>query len=216
MYRKFDEFIVNLKSALLKPLPGLQSQLKLAPVHRIDELQQDVPNDAIESSVLILLFPFEDKIQTCVILRTEYDGVHSGQISLPGGRKEVADADHSVTALRETREEIGVDESRVTLLGPLSALYINRSNYVVFPYVGYTSSRPTFTPEPGEVQAVIELDIEEFLKPGAITHKMLHFENGFSLEAPGYQFEKRFIWGATAMIFSEFIDIISSFAEYSR
>jgi 8-oxo-dGTP pyrophosphatase MutT (NUDIX family) len=139
--------------------------------------------------------------------------VHSGQISLPGGRKEETDTDHSVTALRETREEIGVDESMVTLLGPLSALYINRSNYVVYPYVGYTSSRPSFTPDPGEVQAVIELDIELFLQQEAISHQTLHFKNGFSLEAPGFQMEGRFIWGATAMIFSEFMDVIRSIAE---
>jgi 8-oxo-dGTP pyrophosphatase MutT (NUDIX family) len=205
-----DEFIDLLQKQLGERLPGITSQLKLAPLHRRSELIEDPPIGAIKSSVLLLLYPFENKIFTTVILRSEYEGLHSAQISLPGGRMEETDMDLSVTALREAHEEIGLDISKVKLLGSLSMLYISRSNYIVFPYIGFMPEKPHFIPDPIEVQEIIEFEISELIEPDAIIHKTLYFGNGFSIVAPGYQTGDHFMWGATAMIFSEFLDIVRS------
>ena len=126
---------------------------------------------------------------------------------------EETDRNHEETALREAEEETGIDISKVRLLGSLSRLYINRSNYVVFPFVGFTPDKPDFKPDPMEVQQIIEFDISDLMKPGALIHKTLHFKNGYSLHVPGFQTGNHFMWGATAMIFSEFLDIADSLSD---
>jgi 8-oxo-dGTP pyrophosphatase MutT (NUDIX family) len=212
----FEYFIELLYKRLELPLPGVDSHLKLAPVHRIREIQQEPPKDAIQSSVLLLLYPIGNKFYTHVILRSEYDGIHSGQISFPGGRREETDRNHVETALREAQEETGIDTSKVQVLGSLTRLYIDRSNYVVFPYIGYVSVRPEFKPDPVEVQEIVEFEIAEVFEPGALLHKTLYLSNGFSLKAPGFMIGGHFMWGATAMIFSEFIDIVRSLPEMAK
>ena len=207
---KIEKFIESLQQRLESSLPGVESQLKLAPVHRLKELQEESPDEAVQSSVLLLLYPYNNKLYTHVILRAEYEGIHSGQISLPGGRMEDSDSDHLETALREAHEETGIDISKVRILGALSRLYINRSNYVVFPFVGYTPERPSFKADPVEVQEIIEIEIADLMKPDALVYKTMFFKNGYSLSAPGFQIRNHFMWGATAMIFSEFLDIIQA------
>jgi 8-oxo-dGTP pyrophosphatase MutT (NUDIX family) len=205
-----ENFIESLKNRLNSSLPGIESQLKLAPVHRIAELQEMPPEEAIQSSVLLLLYPKDNSLYTHVILRAEYDGVHSGQISLPGGRREQSDQDAIETALREAHEETGIEIKKVRVLGALTRLFINRSNYVVFPFIGFTPIRPDFDPDPFEVQEIIEVDINELLGDDSLISKTIKFKNGYSLIAPGYETAGHFMWGATAMIFSEFLDTIRS------
>jgi hypothetical protein len=79
-----------------------------------------------------------------------HDGIHSGQISLPGGKAEKTDPGPAFTALREAREEIGIDPEKVTIIGRLTDLYIPPSNYVVSPFIGYLAARPVFTIEPAK------------------------------------------------------------------
>jgi 8-oxo-dGTP pyrophosphatase MutT (NUDIX family) len=108
----FTEFIDSLKSALALPLPGIQAQLKMTANRRLREMiDMQQMDKAIKSSVLILLYPGrENNLPNFVVtLRQTYNGIHSGQISLPGGRFESSDKDLLQTALRETNEEIGVD-----------------------------------------------------------------------------------------------------------
>src|ERR1035437_6091312 len=106
MYLSTDE----LKQKLQLPLPGAKSHLKMAPRHHIkEELVNDVISSAKKSAILILLFPESGKLKTVFIKRSEYEGIHSGQISFPGGKYETTDKTFDITALRETKEEIGVD-----------------------------------------------------------------------------------------------------------
>jgi 8-oxo-dGTP pyrophosphatase MutT (NUDIX family) len=192
-------------------LPGIDAQLLMAPVHRINEIKSGLQyRDSVKSSVLILLFPEEEKIKTVVMLRPAYVGVHSGQISLPGGKWETSDIDMATTALRETHEEIGVPPSEIRLLGQLSPLYIPPSNYLVFPYIGVSHSKPEFLKDPSEVQEIIEIDIAELLNKDTCTTRKLTFKDGSVLEVPCYTFGEIIIWGATAMIFSEFIALLES------
>ncbi len=205
-----EEFKDLLGSRIAAGLPGVESQLKMAPLQRVKELIEEPPEDAIQSSVLLLIYPRFGELTTAVILRSEYDGVHSGQISLPGGRKEPSDRDLTATALRESMEETGIDPEQVEIIGSLSSLYIDRSNYIVYPFVGFSRSRPEFKADPVEVSEIVEIDLALLLSPVSVVSRTIQLKNGFSFEVPGYNLGNHFMWGATAMIFSEFLEILQS------
>ena len=141
------------------------------------------------------------------MLRPTYEGIHSGQISLPGGKYELTDSDLSVTALREAQEEIGVDSKKVRLIGRLSELYIPPSNYIVQPFVGVLETEPAFTPDPKEVERIIEIRLEDLLDEKNKRKKRILLRTGTSILAPCYIIDGNTIWGATAMILSEFREI---------
>ena len=83
------DFIDTLKAELSSVLPGVEAHLKLAPEIRLNDIRAGItPDHALESAVLIILYPNNNRLYTVVILRNEYDGAHSGQISLPGGKAE--------------------------------------------------------------------------------------------------------------------------------
>ena len=121
----FQKIIKDIGEALKKPLPGKDIQLKMSSMRRIRELMDGYQGkNSIRSSVLILLYPDTDEknISTVLIQRPNYDGVHGGQISLPGGRSEDSDKDLTETALREAKEEIGIQPDKVVILGNLTEL----------------------------------------------------------------------------------------------
>ena len=106
---EFHRFIDNLKDKLSMPLPGLESQMRMATMKRIlRKGQVEVPEDARKAGVLVLFYSRNGEVHIPFIKRNEYPGVHSGQVSFPGGGWEKDDRDIMATALRETEEEIGV------------------------------------------------------------------------------------------------------------
>ncbi|MFC0876539.1 NUDIX hydrolase [Saccharicrinis sp. FJH2] len=200
-----------LHERLKEELPGQEAQLKMVPPSgRSNRFQpMDYP---VMSGVLLLLFKKNGNWNTVFIKRTDYDGVHSGQISLPGGKKEKEDADLSVTALRETFEEVGVNPTDVRILGKLTTVQIPVSGFVVEPYVGFIGYEPVFIPDPGEVKEVITADLGLFTDPGK--KDVFTFVKGtFSIEAPFYDLHGEKLWGATAMMISEFEEIWREYCE---
>ena len=156
----FNHFIFSLKNRLKLPLPGEHAQLKMASKVRLDDLKLDYDtSNAIPSGILILLYPADDQIKTILILRQTYDGVHSGQVSFPGGRREKTDNSILETALRESQEEVNVEHEKVKLIGTLSEMYIPPSNFLVTPVVGYSEKRPDFIPDKNEVEKIIETNL---------------------------------------------------------
>jgi len=209
--QKNQIFINQLKAELQLGMPGVNAHLKLAPEIRIKDLKtEQPPAHAVESAVLILLFPFEESLHTVVILRNEYDGIHSGQISLPGGKREESDIDFNNTALREAKEEIGIIPEDMEIIGQLSRFYVRPSNYIVYPFIAYQANRPEFRPDATEVQRVIEIDIFKDINYDKIVYKTLTFKNNIQIDAPGFIVENEFMWGATAMIFSELLQVLHS------
>lgn len=205
----FEELIKNLQKALSDSLPGKGAHLLLAPEIRKGEiLMGKIPSSAQEGAVLILLYKKKSSIHTVVILRNEYDGIHSGQISLPGGKKEVEDTDFIATALRETYEEIGIPKDSVQIIGELSTFYVIPSNFVIHPFIGVLSKPPAFIPDASEVQRIIEIDVLNDLIYDKVTYRELFFRNSMTITAPGFNVDNEFMWGATAMIYSELISIL--------
>ena len=127
----------------------------MAAVERLDEMQQAALEDTTpkEASVMMLIYPKNDIPHFVLIERTQSTGKHSGQIAFPGGRKEETDLDNSVTALRETEEEIGILMEHQQLIMPLSSIYIPPSNYMVYPYLAFAKAELQFTPQISEVKS---------------------------------------------------------------
>nr|MBA3899673.1 CoA pyrophosphatase [Bacteroidota bacterium] len=143
------------------------------------------------------------------IKRAEYKGVHSGQISFPGGKFELADKTENITALRETREEIGIDDTKIQILGSLTKLYISPSNFLVSPFIGYLHSRPVFYPDAREVEIIIEVELSNLIKAFShIKEKSIKTSADLMISAPSIDVLGHQVWGATAMISSEFIEVV--------
>ena len=206
-------FITQLKAELLHDLPGVDAHLRLAPEIRINDLKiPKHPVNAMESAVLIILYPNNGHLKTVVILRNEYNGVHSGQISLPGGKTEKSDIDFKFTALREAQEEIGIIPSELEIIGQLSRFYVIPSNFIIYPFVAFCTQRPLFHPDPLEVQKIIEIDVFNEISYDKIVTKTLSFKDRVQIDAPGFAVSGEFMWGATAMIFSELLHVLKSAA----
>ena len=139
--------------------------------------------------------------------RPDYNGVHSGQISFPGGKKEPEDEDVIKTALREAYEETGVDRDKVDVISTLTPLFIPVSNMIVTPVVGWINKKPAFNLKSEEVLFLIDADLKKLLDPSIV--KLKPFEiRGERLEVKYFDYEGNTIWGATAMILHELLVIL--------
>jgi 8-oxo-dGTP pyrophosphatase MutT (NUDIX family) len=213
MNTDFEQIIDSIQLRLQQPLPGKEAQVRMAPSLRnyTNIIQNNPP---IQSAVLLLLYPRDRELLIAYFKRPEYDGHHSGQIAFPGGKWEEKDNTLQETALRETQEEFGLNPERIKILGKLSPLFIPISNMEVTPFVGYINHSPTFTPQPEEVSYIIEIPLKCIIDNTKKTCKVKH-RNNIEIETPMYIFENEEIWGATAMITSEFEEIIKGISSFS-
>lgn len=204
-----DRFAAAVSDRLLHPLPGLRAQLRMSSMRRLHELLNVPPvSKARPSGVLMLIYPIDNEPGMVFIKRTDYAGVHSGQISFPGGKRELEDTDLLATALRESREEVGIVSDDVMILGRLTDLFIPPSRFLVSPFVGYCRYRPSFTRDPKEVNEVIELKIRDLFRDDAIKIRKQNTGMGIKVKVPAFVVERHVIWGATAMILSEFREVV--------
>jgi len=158
--------------------------------------------------VLLLVFPDGDDLYTCLIKRSALMKIHAGQIGFPGGKQEEKDASPKETALRETTEEIGLPERGISVLGSLTPLYVSVSNFMIYPFVAWTGQKPTFAVNYHEVEELLFFPLRKHLKNPIVTLTEVQTISG-KLKVPGIPFQGEFIWGATAMILTEFLDILS-------
>lgn len=203
----------HLTARLQQPLPGIEAHLHMAPPLFQQKAKQgvriEVPADAREAAVLLLLYLHEDKLHIPLMKRSEDGRVHGGQISLPGGRVESIDKDYHEAALREAHEEMGILPAGVEILGSLSEIYIIPSNFQVFPSVGFMKERPDFIADPVEVAEIIEVPLDIFLKDSTRKMQKMQGSGGFTFETPGYVISERHtVWGGTSMILAEFFSVV--------
>ncbi|MFM9005320.1 MAG: NUDIX hydrolase [Flavobacteriales bacterium] len=159
---------------------------------------------ARESAVIFPLFRRNNQWHTAFMKRPSGQGVHSDQLSFPGGRLEPGET-HLQAALREAHEEVGVPPHQWELLGELSALYIPPSHFVVQPFIAIGPENPIFSLNESEVVQWIEYPIVRFLDGGIISKKPIFvskyertFESGY------FDINGHTLWGATAIMVQEF------------
>ncbi|MFO7371192.1 MAG: CoA pyrophosphatase, partial [Bacteroidales bacterium] len=196
-------WIEKLEARLKKPLPGDEAHNRMSPAVR-RPVMRDIP--IRNSGVLLLLYPAEKTAHTIFIKRSEYEGIHSGQVSLPGGMYRTDDGNTEQTALREAGEEIGIQPNRVSIIGSLSTIHIPVSNVNVFPYVGTMPLRPNFRHDPREVQYIIETSLERLMDSQTCKSEIINIA-GVNTPVPYYDIQGHHVWGATAMIVCEFLEV---------
>ncbi len=199
-----EQFTLDqIRSAFTKPLPGLQAQIKLAPDFRIKELKMPQPENARLAGVLLLLYPHNGQWYFPLMRRTSNgNDRHSDQISLPGGSHE-ANESLQQTALREAQEEIGAPIDRVSVIGTLSNMYIPVSNFLITPTVGSIDHKPEFQCDTREVAELLEVPLATIFDANVIKREEWTLR-GMKVEVPFYLIQGHKVWGATAMILSEF------------
>lgn len=195
--------LADVRSALA--LPGfdvLAARKRMAPSLRPIELPSENTKQARQAGVLLLLYPSESALTFALTRRTEHVATHKGQISLPGGAME-QDELPPQTALRETCEELHICLDETCLLGSLTPLYVPASEFVIHPFVGYISHHPPFEPDPIEVAEVLEVPLPLFLDESIKTTERWN-RHGVEMDVPFYRIHGQTVWGATAIILSEF------------
>lgn len=201
-----DQLIQHIQQLLKGDLPGEKAHRKMLPAGRKLSADLDDMTELKYSSVLLLLFPYEGRIYTCLTRRDPNMKNHPGQISFPGGRIEEGESPE-LTAMREAHEEVGISPLDVRLLGMLSQLFIPVSGYTIFPYVGWVDYKPEFVLNAAEAEKLILLPVQDFLQEERIAHTEMDTIRG-RLMVPYYPHDGEIIWGATAMILAEFFELL--------
>lgn len=199
----FDN-LINIISSSLENLPGKKVQYKMAPSDR--ELRVTIKKTK-KSAVLVLLTEKQNDIYITFIKRQEYNGVHSGQIAFPGGKHEKNDTNLTETVYRETEEEIGVSRNKIEIIGELSKLFIPVSAFDVHPFIAFTKEKLIYKKQDYEVKEVFELKLSDFSKASNIKTETVN-KNDIDITIPFYLIDGYKIWGATAMIISELIELV--------
>ena len=197
-------------------LPGKSAHLLMAPDHRVNSLtlEQEPPANSINSAVLVLLIPSLNEWEVVLIKRNIYNGIHSGQISFPGGKCDADDPDITHTACREAFEELGIDRKDIKIIGQLSKLYVPPSNYTIYPVLAISSNRGEYKPDPREVAVYIHVPLSCF-NPSLIKRSKVQAGPSEWIEAPSYVIDEHIIWGATAMIIAELYQVAAAEASTS-
>jgi 8-oxo-dGTP pyrophosphatase MutT (NUDIX family) len=161
------------------------------------------------AATLLLLYPGEDGELTVPLTVRHADlRTHAGEVSLPGGAVDAADASREETALREAWEEIGVPPASVRLLGTLDEIWIPVSNFELLPFVGALPERPVLAPHTREVAAIVELPVRRLLGDDAVADELIEGP-GWQIRAGVYRFGGQRIWGATARTLATFATVLS-------
>lgn len=206
---KFSLFKNNIDKLKGTTLGGIDSQFKMAPAIRPNfNLNEITKNNPKASAVLALFYPgYKDETFFILTRRATYNGVHSSQISFPGGRHEFFDNDLKCTALRETNEEIGAD--KIIIIRSLTKTYIPPSNFYVSPFMGYIKKKQNFKANK-EVAEILEIKLADLLDDYNLSSQQMTTSYMKNVEVPCFRLNQEVVWGATAMILSEIKDLFKA------
>ncbi|MBP6311210.1 MAG: CoA pyrophosphatase [Flavobacteriales bacterium] len=206
-----DEIYARLRSGLTNDLPGHDEFLELSGYKRLDiEKARLLDPPPRESAVLALIYPRYNVPHIMLMERPKYEGVHSGQISFPGGKMEERDDSLQATALREFHEETGAGAT-IEILGQLTPVYIPPSRLMVTPFVGFTQEIGPLLPDPREVASLIECPLDHILLPDIIKHREQFIQiMGGNVQVPYFELQGHAVWGATAMMIAELRVLLSA------
>ncbi len=201
----FNHFFKTIPTIVDMDLPATTAHLKMAPLERLPILEVGFSNfkNARQAAVMMLFYPKDGITHLVLIQRNTYPGVHSSQIAFPGGKVETNDLNLQETALRETEEEIGISSSTIKVIKEFTSVYIPPSNFMVFPFLGVTSSELSFTLQEDEVAGIIEVPLTTLMDDTIVLTKKITTSYANLIDVPVFQFGEHAVWGATAMMLSE-------------
>jgi len=188
----------------LKDFDTRSTRIVMSPVGRIPLRTAGLAGTARTGSVLIMLFSTDNALHVILIKRCDDLRHHPGQISFPGGRREKCE-DALACALRETREEIGIEPDSLSIVGPLEPTYIIASDFCIDPFVAWHPGIPACIPDPHEVDAIYTVPLSLLCTPGARICRQKNIL-GAQRNVPGFLLYGHHIWGATAMLLHEIIE----------
>jgi 8-oxo-dGTP pyrophosphatase MutT (NUDIX family) len=204
---KFFDFLNN---RLKSELPGAKAHIKMAPFGDLERLNNNIARTNAKMSAVLLLI--NEDLELLFTLRSSKLRKHSGQISFPGGRADEGETSEQ-TALRETEEEVGISSSKIELIGRMSLLYVPPSNNIIQPVIGRIPNNIELNLNPDEVEEAFYVPLESFLTDKNLKTKDTVF-NGVPFSYPYWDVHHSVpLWGATAIVMSEFIYLVNEFRE---
>ena len=207
-----ESLISFLKNALSAELPGQDAQATMMPtLSDKSRFALAAKKNARDGGVMILLYQKDGSLYFPLIQRPDYDGVHAKQMSFPGGKKDADDSSLMATAIRETEEEIGIESSKIVVIGALTELFIIASNFNVLPVIGFVNEPPKFQADEHEVDEIIEVKVTGLMDEDNQKEKPLTILQGITINAPYFDLNNKVVWGATAMILAELKHILMPF-----
>jgi 8-oxo-dGTP pyrophosphatase MutT (NUDIX family) len=199
----------RLRRALAGPLPGLEAQLRMSPRPRLGWDPYRIPPGLRDAAVLILLYPHDSRAHVPLTVRGDALRTHTGQVSLPGGGVDAGETIEAA-ALREATEEVGIVPASVDIVGRLTPLHVPVSGFLLHPVVGVARERPPFQPAVHEVARLLEIPVTRLREPGVVEFEMRTFRSdgtAHEVEVPYFALDGEKVWGATAMVLAEFVEV---------
>jgi 8-oxo-dGTP pyrophosphatase MutT (NUDIX family) len=166
----------------------------------------DAVGGRIDAAVLIPLFLDRGALHAVFTKRREDLSRHAGEISFPGGRQDSPEEDLRTTALREADEEIGLRPAEVEVVGALPPVGTFVTNYKIHPFVGVIKPGHAWTPQPTEVETILELSIPSLV--ASFEMKRL-VRKGVPFRTPTYTVDGNLIWGATGRIVQHLLERVA-------
>ena len=206
---EFSIFKKHIQLLSKAEIGGLEAQFKLAPEIRKQFSEQKInAQNPKKAAVLVIFYPnHKGELNFLLTLRASYKGIHSAQISFPGGKTDCKDVSLKNTALREAREEVGIIEKDISIFKEMTDVYIPPSNFIVTPFLGYINYTPKFTKN-YEVEALIEVKLSDLLSDSVISSTILSTSYAKNIIVPCFKLNNYTVWGATAMMLSEIKELI--------
>jgi 8-oxo-dGTP pyrophosphatase MutT (NUDIX family) len=174
---------------------------------KLEKLNPSKPTNLKKAGVLIAILNYDEYIDSPSIIYTQRSSIvstHSGEVSFPGGMMEDIDTDLYQTALRESHEEMNLDPSIVTRIGRLNYL-ISRYDIEVNPFVAVIDEKPNLEGN-SEIEEIFEVPIKFLLNKNNMTTQTFQRDN-MKLEMPTWYYNDQKIWGLTAMITADLLNI---------
>lgn len=165
--------------------------------------------------MLIPLHYHDDDWHVILNVRSIHVSQHQGEIAFPGGRLEPEDEDMTACALRECWEEMGISPEDVDVLGPMDGR-MTRTNFIVWPTVGVVPYPYEFNADPREVAEVIEIPLGKLLDGSSLRHEARLGPDGELLRRAAYGHGEHLVFGATAWILTDLLDIINGLGSQSQ